>query len=407
MKNPDDPDFWIIDEEAAVNVRRIDRMTLAGVGTDQIAQTFEKEKILTPSHYWASKGERRPGFRPESNPYRWNSSTICTILENQKYCGDVINFTTYSKSYKLKKRLKNSEENIKVFLDVHEPIRERAVHEKIQAMRQKKTCKRKPYDGEKSMFAGLLQCADCGSRLGAHFNQKNPSIKYFNCINNNTNRDKTCDKTHYVRVDFLEEVVLKEIRRLTKFASQYENYFVKTLIGQGTKTLEFERKRKEKELAKLVARDKELDTLFNRLYEDNVSGKIDDERFSKMTKGYTSEQVEIAKKVKELQAELEKEGNKSMTADFFIKAVRKYTHAKKLNARMLNELIDHIEVYHAEKIDGVKTQKLNIHYNCVGVIEIPDLSRIPDTDVTIKTRKGVEVSYAPTPKIDEQLQEAM
>ena len=393
-KDPEDPKRWIVDEEAAQVVRRVFRMTLDGYGTEQIATIFSEEKILTPIAYWREKGVNRPGKSKLRGPYMWNSSTITHILSLQEYCGDILNFKTYSKSYKNKKRLANDRENWVIFQDVHEPIIERAVFEQVQQKRGK-IRKRRTHEGERNMFSGLLVCADCGHNLHFHFNQGNPDIKYFNCSNYKGNRG-TCTSTHYVRVDFLEQVVLGEIRRLTKFASQFEDEFVKAVIGHSQQAEATDRKLKEKELKALQARDEELDGLFERIYEDNVSGKLSDDRFTRMSRRYEEEQKELAEKIKALRAEIDKQNSQSMTTDMFISLVRKYTRARKLTPRMLNELIEKIEVFNAEKVDGVWEQRLRIHYNCVGAIEIADLIPLPAPEVSVNTRKGVVVNYAPS-----------
>ena len=393
-KDPDDPKRWVVDEEAAQVVRRIFRMTVDGYGTEQIATILSEEKVLTPIAYWREKGVNRPGKSKLRGPYMWNSSTITHILSLQEYCGDILNFKTYSKSYKNKKRLANDRENWVIFQDVHDPIIERAVFEQVQQKRGK-IRKRRTHEGERNMFSGLLVCADCGHNLHFHFNQGNPDIKYFNCSNYKGNRG-SCTSTHYVRVDFLEQVVLGEIRRLTKFASQFEDEFVKAVIGHSQQAEATDRKLKEKELKALQARDEELDGLFERIYEDNVSGKLSDDRFARMSRRYEEEQKELAEKIKALRAEIDKQSSQSMTTDMFISLVRKYTRARKLTPRMLNELIEKIEVFNAEKIDGVWEQRLRIHYNCVGVIEIPDLIPLPAPEVSVNTRKGVVVNYAPS-----------
>ena len=393
-KDPDDPKRWVVDEEAAQVVRRVFRMTLDGYGTEQIATIFSEEKILTPIAYWREKGVNRPGKSKLRGPYMWNSSTITHILSLQEYCGDILNFKTYSKSYKNKKRLANDRENWVIFQDVHDPIIERTVFEQVQ-QRRGKIRKRRTHEGERNMFSGLLVCADCGHNLHFHFNQGNPDIKYFNCSNYKGNRG-SCTSTHYVRVDFLEQVVLGEIRRLTKFASQFEDEFVKAVIGHSQQAEATDRKLKEKELKALQARDEELDGLFERIYEDNVSGKLTDDRFARMSRRYEEEQKELAEKIKALRAEIDKQNSQSMTTDMFISLVRKYTRARKLTPRMLNELIEKIEVFNAEKIDGVWEQRLRIHYNCVGAIEIPDLIPLPAPEVSVNTRKGVVVNYAPS-----------
>ena len=393
IKDPNDPKHWIVDDEAAQVVRRVYSMTLEGFGTEQIAAQLEKDDVLTPRAYWLTKGIKRPGKGKQQPPTKWNSSTITKILSLQEYCGDILNFKTYSKSYKNKKRIDNDRENWVVFQDVHEAIIERAMYEQVQQKRGK-IRKRRTNNGEHNMFSGLLVCADCGSNLHFHFNQGNPEIKYFNCSNYKGNRG-TCTSTHYVRVDFLEEVVLGEIRRLTKFASLYEDEFVKAVIGHSQQAEQADRKLKEKELRTLLARDEELDGLFERIYEDNVSGKLSDDRFAKMSRRYEDEQKELAEKIKKLRSEIEKQSSRSMTTDMFIGLVRKYTRARKLTPRMLNELIEKIEVFNAEKIDGVWEQRLRIHYNCVGTIEIPTVLPLPIPEVSVNTRKGVVVNYAP------------
>ena len=393
IKDPNDPKHWIVDDEAAQVVRRVYSMTLEGFGTEQIAAQLEKDDVLTPRAYWLTKGIKRPGKGKQQPPTKWNSSTITKILSLQEYCGDILNFKTYSKSYKNKKRIDNDRENWVVFQNVHEAIIERAVYEQVQQKRGK-IRKRRTNNGEHNMFSGLLVCADCGSNLHFHFNQGNPEIKYFNCSNYKGNRG-TCTSTHYVRVDFLKEVVLGEIRRLTKFASLYEDEFVKAVIGHSQQAEQTDRKLKEKELRTLLARDEELDGLFERIYEDNVPGKLSDDRFAKMSRRYEDEQKELAEKIKKLRSEIEKQSSRSMTTDMFIGLVRKYTRARKLTPRMLNELIEKIEVFNAEKIDGVWEQRLRIHYNCVGTIEIPTVLPLPIPEVSVNTRKGVVVNYAP------------
>jgi len=391
VKDPENPKRWIVDEEAAQVVRRIYRMTLEGVGTEQIAAKLEEDGILTPRAYWLSKGINRPGKVKDLPPTHWNSSSVIKMLSVQEYCGDILNFKTYSKSYKNKKRLENDRENWAIFKDVHEPIIERAVFEQVQQKRGKMR-KRQAKDGERSMFSGLLVCADCGSNLHFHFNQGNPEIKYFNCSNYKGNRG-TCGSTHYVRVDFLEQVVLGEIRRLTKYAGLYEDDFLKEVIGHSRQAEETERRLKEKELKSLLARDDELDGLFERIYEDNVSGKLSDDRFAKMSRRYEEEQKELSEKIKKLRSEIEKQSSRATSTDMFVSIVRKYTRARKLTPRMLNELVEKIEVYNAEKIDGEWVQRLRIHYNCVGEMNIPNEPALPIPAVTVNTRKGVFVSY--------------
>ena len=393
VKNPNNPKRWIIDEEAADVVKRIYRMTLEGKGTEQIAGALENDQIPTPNFYWNDKGIKRSNKLPDRLPHKWNSSTIVEILSKQEYCGDIINFKTYSKSYKLKKRIPNSEENMAIFKDVHEPIINRADWKRVQQKRGK-TRKRKTHEGEKPIFSGVAVCADCGHNLWYHFNQKNKAITYFNCSNYKGNRG-TCETTHYIRTDFLEKVVLGEIKRLVKYVTKHGDDFIRAALGSAQQTVEMERQQMQKELRTLESRDRGLDKLFNRMYEDNANGKIDDERFGRMSRQYTDEQKNISERLKELRAELDSQAIQTLTADSFITVLKKYGKTKKLTQYMLNELIEKIEVYQAEKVDGIWQQRLRIHYHGIGSILIPEYLSIPNCEVTMNTRKGVNVQYSP------------
>lgn len=394
IKNPDDSRFWVIDPEAADVVRRIYDMTLEGYGLAEIANALGVDGIVNPTYYWRSKGVNRSGSKSTLEPTKWGHTTIKKILTLQEYCGDVINFKSYSKSYKMKRRIENPEENRAIFLNVHEPIIDRATWEKVQTM-QKGTRRKKPtVTQEPSVFSGRLKCPECGGNLNFHFNQKNHDIKYFSCQNHNSGLRK-CSATHYIRLDFLEQVVLYEVNRLAAFANEYEHDFVKTMLGRSAKVAENDRARKQRELNALLTRDKELDMLFERLYEDNVAGKIDDARFARMSKRYEQEQGEISAKIKALRLELKKAEGQQMDMEDYLQMVRRYTHVTKITQRMVSELIDHIDVYHAEKRDGVTNQRIVIHYNCIGAFEVPDRKKIPEADIIMETRKGVAVSYAP------------
>ena len=394
IKNPDDPRFLVVDSKAADVVRRIYDMALEGYGLAEIANALGRDGIVNPTYYWRSKGVNRSGSKSTLEPTKWGHTTVKKILTLQEYCGDVINFKSYSKSYKMKRRIQNPEENQAIFLNVHEPIIDRVTWEKVQSL-QKGTRRKKPtVTQEPSVFSGRLKCPECGGNLNFHFNQKNHDIKFFSCQNHNSGLRK-CSATHYIRLDFLEQVVLYEVNRLAAFANEYEHDFVKAMLGRSAKVAENDRARKQRELNSLLARDKELDMLFERLYEDNVAGKIDDARFARMSKRYEQEQGEISAKVKALRLELKKAEGQQLDMEDFLETVRRYTHVTKITRRMVSELIDHIDVYHAEKQDGVTNQQVVIHYNCIGAFEVPDRKKIPEADIIMETRKGVAVSYAP------------
>ena len=393
IKNPDDPRFWVIDPEAADVVRRIYRMALEGYGLAETAAALGADGIVNPTYYWRSKGTSRGGSKSTLEPTKWNHTTVMKILTLQEYCGDVINFKSYSKSYKVKRRIENPEENRAIFLNVHEPIIDRITWEKVQSLHTTRR-RRTTVTQEPSVFSSVMKCPECGGNLTFHFNQNNHDIKFFSCNNHNSGLRK-CSSTHYIRLDFLEQVVLYEVKRLACFANEYENDFIKAMMGRSAKVAQNDRAQKQRELDALLARDKELDMLFERLYEDNVSGKIDDARFAKMAKRYEQEQGEAAGKIKALRLELKKADGKQMDMDFFLETIRRYTDATTITKRMVGELIDHIDVYPAVKEDGITNQRVVIFYNCIGAFEVPDRRKIPERDILLETRRGVALSYAP------------
>ena len=258
IKNPDDPRFWVIDPEAAEVVRCIYRMALDGYGLAETAAALGADGIVNPTYYWHSRSTSRGGSKSTVEPTKWGHTTIKKILTTQEYCGDVINFKSYSKSYKMKRRIENPEENRAIFLNVHEPIIDRPTWEKVQALKAGTRRKRPTVTQESSAFCGYLKCPECGGNLNFHFNQGNHDIKFFSCKNHNSGLRK-CSSTHYIRPDFLEQVVLYEIHRLACFANEYENGFIKAMVGRSAKVAENDRVRKKRELDGLLARDKELD----------------------------------------------------------------------------------------------------------------------------------------------------
>lgn len=216
---------------------------------------------------------------------------------------------------------------------------------------QKGTRRKKPtVTQEPSVFSGRLKFPECGGNLNFHFNQKNHDIKYFSCQNHNSGLPK-CSATHYIRyirLNFLEKVVPYEVNRLAAFINEYEHDFIKAMLGRSAKVAESDWIRKQRELNVLLTRDKELDMLFERLYEDNVAGKIDDARFARMSKRYEQEQGKNAGKTKALRLELKKAKRQQIDMEDFLQMVRRYTHVTKIAQRMVSELIDHIDVYHVE-----------------------------------------------------------
>lgn len=241
------------------------------------------------------------------------------------------------------------------------------------------------------MFAGILYCADCGRKLHFNVNHPHTELQYFNCSNYRGNRG-TCNETHYIRADALEQVMLLEIQRMTAFLQDKEEAFVNLLMDQSLKEAQQETKRREQELSSMLARCHDLDELFSKTYEDNASGKLSDERFMMLTKRYDDEQLSLKKKIAAIQAEIDAEKRHRHSAASFLRTVKKYTDIDELTPIILNELVEKIVVYQAQGVGKNKKQQIEIHYNFVGVLDMPEVAALPQS-VTIDTRQGVAVEY--------------
>lgn len=254
MKSPEDKKKWIIDSEAAKVVRDIFRMCLEGKGNETIARILQENKVFIPMAYWQSKGLGRGGKKTQANPYKWCKTTVAKILSQQEYCGDVINFKTYSKSFKQKARLENPKENWAIFKDVHEPIIEREVFEQVQKLISK-TKRRAPKkeNAEKNMFCDLVFCADCGSKMWFNVKHDKEDIPFFSCSNYKGNRG-TCMETHYIRADALEQIIMAELRQLAWYLTDDEEEFAEILLSKTNEDTQNEQKFLEASIQKSVVR---------------------------------------------------------------------------------------------------------------------------------------------------------
>lgn len=390
MKSPENKKKWIVDAEAAQVVQDIFRMCLEGKGNETIARILQEKKVLIPMAYWQSKGLPRGGKKTQPNPYKWGKTTVAKILAQQEYCGDVINFKTYSKSFKNKSRIPNPEENWAVFKNVHEPIIDRETFEAVQKLISK-TKRRAPKkeNAEKNMFCDLLYCADCGSKLWSHVNTVNKNIQYFSCSNYKTDTRGTCETRHYIRADAIEQVVMLELRRMAQFLQDDEETFAELLAQKTNKDILKEQKYLEEELCKSVARNEKVSGLYEKLYEDNASGKVTDEWFMQLSHKYEVERMELKAKIAELQKRISNIGTMQQNKENFINAIRRFMEMQKLTAPLLRELIDEITVYETEGVGKNRSQRIMIHYKFIGYIEIPECGSNYKAD----TRKGVAVEY--------------
>ncbi len=391
MKSPENKKRWIIDPEAAEIVRTIFHMALNGDGPETIARKLSERHVLVPTAYWEQQGIRRGGKRLIEDKCHWRVSTIQNILCKREYCGDIVNFKTYSKSFKNKKRLFNNEENWVIFRDVHEPIIDRNTFELVQRkLSNTKRRKPKPENGEKNIFTDLLVCADCGKKLWYHTNTINPDIHYFSCSNYVKDTRGTCKTRHYLRADAIELIVTNELKRLAALLECDEQAFATLLQQQSEKEQLAEKKRIEADLQKATSRSEQLITLYEKLYEDNLTGKVTDEWFSQLSQKYDRERLTVKAKIAEYRIRLNDLELQKRGFEIFTAAIRKFMEMETLTAPLLWELIDHIDVYETEGTGKNRTQRITICYRFVGYLEIP----VPDDILlALDMRRGVRVNY--------------
>jgi len=393
MKSPDNKKRWVIDPEAAQIVCDVFRMCLEGKGNETIARILQEREVLVPMAYWQSKGLDRGGKKTQPNPFKWSKSTIAKMLAQQEYCGDVINFKTYSKSFKNKARIPNPEENWAIFKGVHEPIIDRETFELVQELVGKtKRRSTKEKNGEKNMFSDLLYCADCGSKLWYHVKQDKELIHYFSCSNYRGDRG-TCDKTHYLRADSIYQVVMLELRRLARFLEDDEEAFAEMLAQKTNAQMRTEERLLQDTLQKAIVRNEEVARLYERVYEDNVNGKVTDEWFMQLSHKYEVERMELKEKIRSTRESLDNLSSIQRGQEQFVAAVRKFMEMKMITAPLLRELIDHIDVYHIEGRGKNRTQRIKIHYRFIGYIEIPQATF--ERNYIAGVRQGVEIEYIP------------
>ncbi|MCD8097383.1 MAG: DUF4368 domain-containing protein [Lachnospiraceae bacterium] len=366
-ENPEKRGYWLVDEEAAKVVKRIFDLCIAGCGPSKIARMLEAESVLTTRAYNA----QQKGKPLSDNPYRWNENSVAGILERMEYNGCTCNFKTYSKSYKLKKRIPNSEEDMVIIPDTQEAIVSREQWNRVQELRKNK---RRPTKAERQgLFSGLLFCSDCGSKL--HFatcKSFDGKQDHYVCANYKSNRG-SCS-AHYIREEVLQELVLERIRAVNKYIRRdvegFEEEWLQCRRDDHEKSIQEDRKRLEQSKKRLT----DLDVIISRLYEDSVLGNLSVERYKKMSADYEAEQKRLKLEIKTAEEWVEQQEKKNDNADAFIRLIQKYVDVPELTQTIVNEYIRKIVVYAPDKSSGKRRQKIKIFFNFVDDVSIPALA---------------------------------
>lgn len=365
IKDPQDKKKWIVDEEAARVVRRIFNLCIAGKGPMQIAKILTADKVLTVTAYHA----RQKGWAMPDNLYQWCAKSVAGILERREYTGCTVNFKTYTKSLKFKKRMENPVENQRVFENTQPAIIEKGQWERVQELRKNK--RRPTKTGRTSMFSGLLYCADCGAKL--YFctcnTYKDDSQNHFVCSNYKSNTG-SC-KIHYIREQVLYRIVLETIQRTLSYVRMFRKDFKLEMLAQDEESRKTELTEKQKVLSGAKKRMEDLDRIIQHIYEDNVLGKLSDSRYLKLSRQYEKEQMEMEQLVAVLEREIETQAGQVSDVNEFLKLVDKYLDIPELDAAILNELVSKIVVHSPVRENGRKQVQIDLYFTYVGQIRIP------------------------------------
>ena len=366
IKDPDDNNKWIVDPEAADNVRLIFKLCMEGYGPTQIASYMENEKILIPVFYFQSKGISCPTRSLRQEPYHWEDSTVARILERMEYLGHTVNFKTWRKSYKNKKQMYHDKEDWQIFENTHEAIIDEETFKIVQNIRKGR--RRRTDMGDMPMLSGMLYCADCGQKM-YQVRCKDWTYDKYHFVCGTYRKIKGGCKSHQIRNVAVEKILLDSIRQITSYAREHESEFVEMVANKSQAEISKSQRDNRRELDQSNKRMEKLDTIIQKLYEDNVEGKISDERFMKMSASYEDEQKSLEARISELECEIAADKENSLNVNHFLDLVKRYTEVPELTAEIIREFIEKVYVYHPEKVNGQKTQRVRIVWNCIG--EIP------------------------------------
>ena len=365
-KDPNDKDKWIIDEEAAVTVRRIFQMFVDGCHVSEIAHKLTEEKVETPVLYYANRGIKTNA--KSEYPEIWNPMSVKYILDQMAYAGHTVNFRTAIKSYKTKKQINLPKEKWVTYRNTQEPIIDEKTFETVQQMRKVKRIRTK-YNGP-NMFSGLLYCADCGNHLSIQRVARNREKDNFSCATYRKKKKGLCS-CHRILVSELTEVVKSDLSKVCEYAFLHKKEFTDEYLSGSKKETEKFRIKTKTEIKRLSDRQEEIGRIIRKLYEDNVSGRISNERFDFLAKSYEDEGNDLKQKILELQNALATSVQNEEKLSKFLKVVKAYTEIQELTPEILNSFIEKIYIGETERYSGRKMQDVEIIYKFVGAINLP------------------------------------
>ena len=386
-KDPDNPKHWIVDEEAAEVVGQIYSWCMEGYGPTQIARMLKERGVLIPAAHWMKQG-RNVAQNVDENRCEWVSDTVAEILKKKEYLGHTVNFKTYQESFRNKKKRENPEEKQMVFPDTHEAIIEPDIWERVQELRKNK--RRPTKTGKVNMFSGIAHCADCGSKMYYCTSKAFEKRQDFFVCSSSRKVVDACPDSHYIRAVVLEEMVLMHIQYVVSYVQLYEDSFRATLGVTSTKEIQQQLSAKRRKAAQAKKRDEELNLLFQRVYEDHVTGKLTEERFLQLSNGYDTEQRELRELIARLEIEINQQEQQTTQVEEFISKCKRYSELDELTPAILNDLVSKVFVEASDKSTGKRRQGIRVSYALVGIL--PPLERFKPLVVERSDKEKAETA---------------
>ena len=363
MKDPNDKNKWLIDERCAPTIREIFRLCVNGYNALAIAKILTEKGYDTPKAFYLKQG--RNMYRNDTTgPYFWHRSTVYKILRNPNYIGHLVNFKTTRKSYKNKRFVYRDPSEWKIIENHHEAIVDKETFDLAQKLTQVKRVVKNHFD-DINIFAGLLYCADCGFPITLRRVAKNRNYDFYVCSKYNRRTKIQCT-AHSILKRVLNELILEDIRRVMKEVKTHESEFIEKYRKCSVKEMRSVRLSAQTKIVKAENRIKTLDDIIANLYEDNVTGKISDERFDLLAKKYEAEQAALKSEIVELKKALDVVNDEESNIREFLKVVNSYTEIEGLTPEILNNFIDRIYIGEKYADGSAHKQEIRIIYKFIG-----------------------------------------
>lgn len=370
IKDPNDKYHWLVDEDAAEVIKEIFRLAVQGHGPSKIATILTQRKILNPTGYKNSKGIANTHSKDNIDPYWWDWSVVSDILSRQEYLGHTVNFKTGRKSYKNKKSYINPPSKWVIIKNTHDAIIDQETFDIVQRLKEGRKRANTPM-GEMPVLSGMIYCADCGKKLYVCRTKSLQPSAYYYCCSTYRKRQGLCS-AHQIRIKVIDSIVLNDIKMHIEFARAHEDEFIKLVSNETSAYTAKALSSLTKELNASKTRFEKLDAIIQNLYEDKISGIVSEDRFKKMNENYEQEQNSLKEKIVELEGKIKAINEQSASTSHFMELVQKYTRIDTLTHEVAREFIEKIIIHKAEKVDGHRQMKIDIFYNGIGKVDLPN-----------------------------------